>query len=205
MMKYNIRVWILLAVFMLCGTVTLAEQDTNWNKRFWLEFSYQVPANDGFREFYGESFAGAGRYEFEFKDRLWLGFRLGFDPNTFEFNDKLKFKDYFLSGIARYDLTPGWEYGSVLAGAGLQLDYRRISMTLPYQRYDASPPGDTTVAQDGLDPSLLLDCAFTYNLSQSWLIALQLNYNYFPFGEPERGDFGNTGGLSISGALGIAF
>jgi hypothetical protein len=137
--------------------------------------------------------------------RIWLGLRSGYSTNNSEHADGLKFRDYFVGTISRYDLAPKWQDGSVLAGVGVQIDYRKVLLTEDNPSADPDSPGDTTFVQSSTDLALLLDCALTYNLSERLLMALQVNYSYFPFGDPERGDFGNTGGLSIGGSLGLAF
>lgn len=173
--------------------------------RIWVEPSFTIPSNDSFRDFYGDAFEGSLRFEYGMSRRIWTGLRSGFSTNESEHLNDLRFRDYFIGAISRYDLTPQWQEGSVLAGVGVQIDYRKVLLTADNPSADPDSPSDTTLVQSGTDLSLLLDCAVTYRLSARLLMAIQVNYNYFPLGNPDRGDFGNTGGLAVGGSLGIAF
>lgn len=186
---------------LLVNSNALAEQ---LGRRIWFEPSMMMPSDNGFDEFYGNSFAGHIRFEFRAGNRLWTGFRLGYIVNRSRFTKDLRFRDCSLGYFGRFDLKPSWDHTSILAGGGVGMDYRKVSYTPSRANYYAQA-NKGTLAQSNYDLSIMVEIAVTQELSRGLLVAIQTEYNYFPFGDPERGDFGNTGGLSIGGSLGIAF
>ena len=90
-----------------------------------------------------------------------------------------------------------------LAG-GVQIEYRRVGFSTRDQEsgFGYIIKGQS-FAQWGIAPSVAVEGGIDLWILSGIKLSPSVGFNYFPFGDPTKGDFGDTGGFMFSVSLGF--
>ncbi len=173
---------------------------TEYRHRFEIQAGYFTGGRLMFRELYGNSMTFGIRYQRLAANRLGYGIRGGVT--------KLRRSDGAPS-LLSISLTPMISYDMhrkrgdrVFASIGVGMSRRAISVTLP-RTYEGSHEviGYLAVRQTQLSILTMIELGVDMRLGPQWSLGGRVCYDYFPFGDPTRGDFGDTGGVYFLGSI----
>jgi len=197
-----LKVLVVALLALLCVTQSTSAVNEKPPTILSFEGAYFVPRKQAFEDIYGKSLPVVGaRVDFGISDRTSLGIR----GRYFKMSEieELAFTDILL-GVLLKKAFPENEITDFYMAGGFQVEYRRIKYTPPgrYDIYGNFRQG-TPLIQWDIAPSVTVEGGIDLWILSGIKVSPNVGFNYFPFGDPTRGDFGDTGGFMFSVSLGF--
>lgn len=163
-----------------------------------IEGAYFHPRRQDFRDLYGKGFQAIGaRVDSRLRSTSWISFKGRFVKMS-EY-DEFNFMNASVAVL--FKKTVEQESNIYLYGAlGPGFDYRRINY---HVQTGSGFYSDSTLSQSEWSPSIIVEAGLDLWLTTGIKFSPQVDFTYFPFGDPTTGDFGDTGGFYLG--LGIGF
>lgn len=167
-----------------------------------LEGSYFNPRRTDFKELYGSRVKVVGaRLDIPLKKKTSLSIK----GRYFRMSeiDSLVFTNISL-GLLLKRTFPENEITDFYLAGGVQIEYRRVGFSTRDQEsgFGYIIKGQS-FAQWGIAPSVAVEGGVDIWILNGLKIFPNVGFNYFPFGDPTRGDFGDTGGFMYSASVGF--
>ena len=186
---------LLILSFVSATTITaaqarMADEKTPVSYKIYVEVGYQLGVRSTFREIYGNTIEFGGAVTRSVTERISVGLQGSYLSMESD-NLPLTYRNKMIApfGMAKMGYIFNWDVHFML---GFGLNFRQIEAV-----------GDeVTVTQKDYGTSWIVGFTGERELGSSFLVGMKTQINYITDPEPERGDFGNTGGFSFILRLG---
>lgn len=203
-----IKVWAtitLLSIFAPILTRSVLAENLKPETVFSFEGSYFIPRRSDFKRIYGNGFPVVGaRLDIPLKRETSLSIKIRYFRMS-EIDD-LNFTNVSLGSLLKRTYAKNEVMDFYVAG-GVQIEYRRIGFNpLVYRSSSGDIFRNPSWAQWEIAPSIAVEGGIDLWILSAFKLSPNIGFHYFPyflFGDPTRGDFGDTGGFMFSASLGF--
>jgi len=197
--------------------VSAGETAASWAQRGSIEIQggYFMGRREPFRDIYGEGVSFGAWYRRNVANRISFGIKLNrvqlsekhgevyLSPSEVDTN-KVTHRDFAASATLTYEL-----YRSnalrVFGGAGLGFSFRKVTLDSPVEATADDPDASLDMSISETSPYGLLILGGDILLTRSIFFGIRASLDRHFFGDPQMGEFGDTGGFNFGGGIGIGF
>ncbi len=202
-MNYQKTLLIFLIPFVIpiCSNAQTNEENLNFNSILSVDVGFSTSINSSFRDVYGSGFKFGITYDRYLNNLFLISGKIKYSKfdKIIEDLDFRTFSTHFLIGMYRQDKV----FFRRFAEAGIGLNYRTVIANYALRDSYGQILGYQEVSYSEFDLSLLVSAGFFFHLSDNVTVSTRINFDHFPFGDTDRGQFGNTGGFNFSLGLGL--